>query len=336
MSSGLRGLGVTLLSLAGLAYSAWGQAANAVLVSGPAKPIVNSTFKDFGSVPRGIVCLHQFTIHNPFDKPMTLASVRSSCVCASATLNKREIPPGENATLTVSVDTSKYVGQRIFTIFVLLEQPLVQELQFQVQAESREDITLSPQQLAFGRITRGQAAEASVTITRYSVPSWQITAIENDNAYIEAQLTELRRDASQVQYRLTARLRPDVPAGSWYAELWLRANDGSRILVPLTVEVESALVVSPKEVNLGRVAGGVALERRVIVRGQKPFRILKVSADDPQMEFVWQPSENRTTHLITIHYRTPSNSGEVRRIIRIETDLPGDNIAEVPFLASVQ
>jgi hypothetical protein len=279
--------------------------------------------------------LHQFTIYNPFDQPMKIASVRTSCVCASANVDKREVAPGEAASLSVSVDTGKYVGQRVFTIFVLIEHPVVQELQFVVQAESREDITLSPSQLAFGRIQRGQPAEASVTITRYAVPDWRIVAVENDNAYIQPQLVELRRDTGQVQYRLTAQLRPDVPVGSWYAELWLRASDGSRILVPLTVEVEAALTVTPKEVHLGRIGQGVTIERRVIVRGPKPFRILKVWSDDPQMEFVWQPEENRTTHVVTIRYRTPTNPGEVQRIIHIQSDLPADNVAEVPFRASV-
>lgn len=332
MSRGLCGICAAVMGLASLPAIAWTQVVEQV---GGTKPIASSTHKDFGSVPRGVVCLHQFSIHNPFGQLMKIASIRTSCVCASANVDKREIPPGGDAVLTVSVDTGKYVGQRAFTIFVFLEQPIVQELQFVVQANSREDITLSPNQLAFGRITRGQPAEASLVVTRYAVPDWRIVAVENDNAYLQPQLVELRRDTSQVQYRLTVQLRPDVPPGSWYAEIWLRASDGSRILVPLSVEVESALVVTPKEVNLGRVAGGVNVERRVIVRGQKPFRIIKVSSDDPQMEFGWQPDESRTTHLVTIRFRTPSNPGEIRRVIRIQTDLPTDNIVEVPFLAYV-
>ncbi|MCS7014502.1 MAG: DUF1573 domain-containing protein [Gemmatales bacterium] len=336
MSRGLRVVHMALAGVIILTCSARSEDLTKFGTSNSAKSVASSTHKDFGSVPRGIVCLHQFTLHNPFDRPIRIASVRTSCACATAQVDRQEIAPGATATLSVSVDTGKYLGQRVFTIFVLLEQPVVQELQFLVQAESREDITLSPNQLAFGRITRGQAAETSVTITRYSVPNWQIVAVENDNAYIEPQLTELRRDTGQVQYRLNVRLRPDVPVGSWYAELGLRANDGSRILVPLTVEVEAALVTTPKEVHLGRVAGGVQIERRIIVRGPKPFRILKVSGDDPNLEFVWQPDESRTTHLITIRYRTPTLPGEIRHTIRILTDLPTDNTTEVRLQGTVQ
>lgn len=330
MSRGPGGM-VVVLGLVALAASSWSQ-----VNPGESKLIVTATSKDFGSVPRGVLCLHQFTIFNPFDRPMKIASVRTSCVCASASVDKREIAPGESATLNVSVDTGKYVGHRVFTIFVLLEQPVVQELQFVVQGHSREDVSLSPNQLAFGRILRGQSAEASVLITRYGSPDWQITAVENDNAYIQPSLQEVRRDTAQLQYRLTAKLRPDVPVGSWYAELWLRGSDGSRILVPLTVEVESALVVTPKEVHLGRVAAGVTIERRIIVRSAKAFRILKVQAADPGLEFVWQPDETKTAHLVTIRYRTPASAGEVRQVIRIVTDLPADNEIEVPFVAQVQ
>jgi len=315
--------------LVALASQSWSQVADT-------RPLSTSTRKDFGSVPRGVLCRHQFTIQNPFDRPMKIASIRSSCVCATASVDKREVPPGQSASLNVTVDTGKYVGHRIFSIFVLLEEPVVQELQFVVQALSREDVSFSPSQLAFGRITRGQAAEASVVITRYGSPDWQVVGIENDNAYLQPSLQELRRDTSQVQYRLTTKLRPDVPVGSWYAELWLRSNDGNRILVPVTVEVEPALVVTPKEVHLGRVAAGVTVERRVIVRAGSAFRILKISADDPNLEFVWQPNENKTVHLVTIRYRTPASAGEVRQTIRIVTDLPAEREAELPFLVEVR
>src|SRR5437660_799351 len=82
----------------------------------------------------------------------------------------------------------------------------------------------------------------------------------------------------RVVYRLTGRLRGDAPVGKWYTDLWLRTNNPSmpQVRVPLTVDIESALSVSPEAVTLGQVKVQGESERRVVVRGVKPFKITRV------------------------------------------------------------
>src|SRR5205823_12721975 len=48
-------------------------------------------------------------------------------------------------------------------------------------------------------------------------------------------------------YEVTATLRPDTPVGKWYTDVWLLTSDASssRLRVPLTVDVEPTLNLSP-------------------------------------------------------------------------------------------
>src|SRR5262249_37066195 len=78
--------------------------------------------------------------------------------------------------------------------------------------------------------------------------------VNSESNYIQTTLKNVRRDAGEVSYQLTASLRPDAPVGKWYTDVWLKTNNPAtpRIRVPLTVEIESALSVSPATVSLGQ------------------------------------------------------------------------------------
>ncbi len=76
-----------------------------------------------------------------------------------------------------------------------------------------------------------------------------------------------------------------MPVGRWYTDVWLKTNNPEipQIRVPVTVEIESALSVSPDAVALGQVAVNGESERRVIIRGVKPFKIIAVKGGDDQL-----------------------------------------------------
>src|SRR5262249_22108821 len=131
-------------------------------------------------------------------------------------------------------------------------------------------------------------------------------------------------------------LRPDAPAGKWYTDVWLKTNNPAtpRIRVPLTVEIESALSVSPATVSLGQVKAGAEVERKVIVRGVKAFRVTEVVGTDKLLSVRDSTDESKTVHVLTVtlHAKAP---GDLNRILRVVTDLQGDGDIEFSTLAQV-
>jgi hypothetical protein len=293
----------------------------AVVTPSEAAPYVTEVSKDFGSVPKGIELIHSFRFTNTNNSTMTITGVRTSCGCATATISKGELKPGEVASVVVRIDTRKYSGARTFTIYVSVTQPVFQEVLLYASATSRDEITLSPGGLTFGRVTQGSDAKAVLTIERQNMTGWQITGTENENGYIKVELRESRRIGSLVTYELSGNLRNDIPAGHWYHEMLLKSNDPSmpQIRVPITVEVISALTATPVATSFGRVSASPQNQKRVVIRGQKPFKIAQIEGGGGNFEVAHQGDEAKLVHVVTVTLNS-SKPGDYQQTFRLVTD----------------
>ncbi len=293
--------------------------------------------KDFGSVPRGPMLSHPFRVVNNTRGPVNIASVRVSCGCVSAVALEGHLKPGEATHILARMDTTRFLGPKSVTIYVQFNQPAFEEVRLVVQANGRNDFAVTPDTLAFGQLKRGGTPSASVLLAFFGNNSTQITEVKCESNYIQPRVQEVRRLDSEVTYQVTARLRADSPVGKWYTDVWLKTNDPDMapIRVPLTVEIESALSINPESVALGAVKTRTESERRVIVRGVKPFKIARVLGlgnDDQLVVRVDSPAA-KPVHVLTIKLKA-GNPGEVDRTLSVLTDLADDN--KIDFHVSAQ
>jgi hypothetical protein len=301
-----------------------------------AQQLIDQVSKDFGVVPRGTLLAHQFRLTNITSSPLHVASIRTSCHCTTATVGKQELQPGEATVLQVSVDTKKFSGTKTFTVFLTIDRPFVEETRVLVQAGSRDDVTLEPGQLTFGRIKKGAPAAASVVVEYHGVSGWQIVGLENENGYLLPQLTKLDRPAATAAYLLEVKLRDDIPVGAWHADIWLKTNDAStpRIRVPLVVEVEGNLTATPQEVVLGQLKPGATSEKRIVIRGSTPFKVTKIEGEDPQLKVVGG-TEAKTVQVLKVTFIAGQQPAEVTRKVRVLTDLGGEEAVDFTVQAFV-
>jgi hypothetical protein len=291
--------------------------------------------KDFGSVPRGPTLQHPFRLVNKTRTTVNIASVRVSCGCVTATALKGTLAPGEETAVVAQMDTRRFSGVKTVTIYVQFDRPAWEEVRLWVQANGRDEVSVSPDSLAFGRTKRGAAPTNAVTITFLGGSASQITDVQTDTNYVQAGIRELSRQDQEVTYQLTAKLRPDAPVGKWYTDVWLQTNNATmpRVRVPLTVEIESALSVSPPRVQFGAVKVGGEAERRVMIRGVKDFRITGVRGTDGEVLVRDSTRDSRPVHVLTITLKG-DRAGEVSRNLRVITDLPEEG--EIDFEAHGQ
>jgi hypothetical protein len=307
--------------------------------------------KDFGSVPRGPTLTHPFRVRNNTDRPVNIAGVRVSCGCVTATVRQSYLKPGEETHILAQMDTTRFTGIKSVTIFVTFNAPSHEEVRLWVQANARNDFTVTPDTLAFGQLRRGNYPPASALLTFYGGSDTQVTEVKCESNYVQYKIKEVRRQETEVAYQLTARLREDAPVGKWYTDLWLKTNlpNTPPIRVPLTVEIESSLSVSPDPVAMGPVKVQAESERRVIVRGVKPFKITgvvplgdrDVPAEDNQLapgdaDLVARDTttESKAIHVLTLKLKG-SRPGGVNRTLRVLTDLPEDNKIDFQISAVV-
>jgi hypothetical protein len=285
--------------------------------------------RDFGTVPHGPTVTYPFRIVNKTGSPVTISNVRVSCGCTQAKALKTTLAAGEETVILAQMDTSRFFGTKNVTIYVQFSQPKFDEVRLWVQANSRDDLSLTPDALAFGKIKRGTAATTSTTVTFLGAQNWQITGASCDSNYVQVAYEQVKRDNGEVAYKVSATMRADAPAGKWFTDVWLNTNNpGSpRIRVPLTVEIEAPLTVSPPSVGLGEVKAGKLAERKVIVRGVRPFRILGVQGTDKELTVRDSTTESKMVHVLTVTVQT-QRLGDINRTLRVQTDLTGGETVE--------
>lgn len=320
----------TLVLLAG--FWATGSAGAATWADG----MFDELTKDFGSVPRGPTLTHHFRVRNTTRVPVNISGVRVSCGCVSASALRTYLRPGEETSIVARMDTTRFTGIKGVTIYVQFDRPGFQEVRLWVQANGRNDFAVTPDTLAVGQIKRGSTASASVNVTFYGNSEARIVQVRGESNYIKPVIREVRRLESEVVYEVTAGLRSDTPVGKWYTDVWVRTNLPSmpQVRVPLTVEVESALSISPEAVALGRVKADAEVERRVIIRGVKPFRITKVQGASDPVVVRDNTTGAREVHVLTVKLKNPS-PGALRRTLRVFTDLPEDGQVDFQVSADV-
>ncbi len=318
-------LSAVLLAAAGSAHaSSW------------ADGMFDELSKDFGSVPHGTMAVHPFRLVNNTSSPVRITNVRVSCGCTSAKALQTYLAPGQDTAIYAQMDTGRFYGTKNVTIFVQFDQPHFEEVRLWVQANSRDDVTFSPDSLELGKIKRGNAASADITVTFSGNSQTKITETKCESNYLTAEFKEVRRSSGDVAYKITAKIRADAPAGKWYSDVWVKTNNPNvpRLRVPLSVEIDSALSISPATVILGQVKAGTESDRKVILRGAQPFRITNISGTDENVRVREASAEAKTVHVLTVTVN-PVEPGEWNRTLKVQTDLKSGGEIEFSTQANV-
>lgn len=277
--------------------------------------------RDFGSVPRGQVLTHPFRIVNTTNQPVRISGVSVSCRCVNARALKEYLQPGEETAVVAQMDTGVFINTRTVTIFVRFDQPRFQEVRLWVQANSREDVQFAPGNIALGQVKRGATPEGKMTIS-FLGGQTQITEVKSESNYVQPTMKAVKRANGDTAFEIIAKLRGDTPAGKWYTDLWLTTSNPSmpKLRVPVTVEVEAPLTVNPGTVALGQVKAGTETDRKVMIRGLKPFRITNINGTDDELQVRTTTSDSKSVHVLTVTL-SPREPGSLSKNIRIETDI---------------
>ncbi|HYT87635.1 MAG TPA: DUF1573 domain-containing protein [Gemmataceae bacterium] len=299
---------------------------------------------DFGTVARGAQLVYTFPMKNIYSVPLEITSVRATCGCLTATPSTKVLRPNEIAQMHLLVDGRRFTGPKVVQVFVTVGPEFVSTATLHITANARPDVVLNPGQFNFGVVRQGQTPTQTLDVEYAGAFDWRITEIvRNTQAPYEVKVEELyrqpprNRQAGRVGYRLAVSLKPDAPAGALNQELILKTNEpGSSQFLSVIVEgnIQATLTVSPSVVNLGKIKPGAMATHKVQVRGQRPFRIIRVDGlgDGVTAEVPPQPAQ---IHYLTLRYQ-PSQPGDLHKHLIIHTDLDQSAAVSVNLEAKVQ
>ena len=296
--------------------------------------------KDFGTTPRGPVLVHYFRFTNTTAQALTLGQPRVSCGCVSASVSKNQVAPGESAAVIAHMDTRRIQNlntTKSVTVYVPFLSPTHEEVSLRVETVCRDDLLMTPDTLAFGTVKKGAGGTATVKVTFTSDPNWKVTEAKSTGGYVKAEVKEASRAGATVTYAVTATLDPECPAGHWTADVNLTTSNAAvaKLRIPVTVNVVAPVAVTPEAVQFGDVPMGTPAEKRVVLKGTSPFKILEVKGGDDQLGVkVADKDVAKAEHVITLS-ASPKAAGGFTRSVEVVTDNKDQPKVVIPVAAKV-
>ena len=288
--------------------------------------------KDFGSVARGVVLQHGFRFRNSTKDVIGIFGVRSSCGCTTTQINKRYLQPGEEMQIQVRMDSGRFRGVKTVTLFVKIDRPENQEVRLWIKANSRDDISLNPEMVDFKTVQSSQGPSCKVEIKFFGFPQARIDECLAGSGYLEATVTEEKRNNLETVYWLNVSLSKQTPVGKWYSDIWITTNlpSSSKIRIPVKMEVIFPLVASPAKIDFGDIPIGKNADRRLILRGSNAFRILRIEGNHIDLTTKFLIDQIKPTQVLTFVINGKM-AGRFNYKVKIITDLADGMELTVPI-----
>jgi hypothetical protein len=248
-----------------------------------------------GTVARGADVVYRFPAKNIYKQDVELSSVRSSCGCTSPSIENKLLKTGDTGYVVASFNTRTFTGVHGATLTVTLkwtdERGVTRtgEAQLRVNGDIRSDVVFEPGAVRFPSVDQGTRSERRIRVKYHGRSSWQVSDVRGNSDNLEVELIQNQRSGGRVEYDLLVRLKDSTPAGDLREQLVLVTNDGNggrRIPLLVEAKIVPEISLAPESIVLGNVRQGEAVSKKIVVRGKKPFRIVKVGCSDEIFGFI--------------------------------------------------
>jgi hypothetical protein len=298
--------------------------------AGPAEKFFSERVKDFGTVPFGPTLVHQFKITNTTDHQVFITSARVSCGCVSASIPVNTLRPGESTYLTANMDTKRFIGHKEVLVYVNFSHPY-DEVTLSVRANRNDNFSKSAEAVQLGQVRKGAEGTATLHVTMRNDPYFELRDAQSGTDFVTAGFKLLRRDRSEVVYEVSATLKPGLDLGAWTTDVMFHTSSPMLpvVRIPVYVDVVAAITATPAVVQFPVVKVGDKKELSVVVKGDKPFKILGVKGGDDLVKAVADGSEPKQAHIVRLVFQ-PSAAGDHSKTITVLTDGGGESKVTIP------
>jgi hypothetical protein len=292
---------------------------------------------NFGTVARAAKVEHVFEFTNPFNQTLHVSGVRASCGCTTPIVLTQSVKPGETGQIMARFNTRSFLGQRGATLTVVFDRPRYGEAQLRVDGYVRKDVVCNPGEIAFGTVAAGKTAVKRVEIQYSGNPNWKIIGAESPIPGLELSVEETSRQGGRVGYTLTATYTAASEAGFLQGDIQLQTSDDSRGNVPLQFsgKVVEPISVSPSPMLLGSIVPNTVAEKKLILRGEEPFKVVAIQSSDQSVlcEF---DAQARKLHILPVRLTARQEGETIDCQLEILTDCEAARCIKVKIEAEVK
>ena len=297
---------------------------------GEAEKFFSERVKDFGTVPFGQTQVHHFKITNTTNHVVSITGHRVSCGCVSTSLQANTLRPGESTFLTATMDTRRFIGPKEVIVFVNFANPY-EEVTLSVRANRNDNFSKSAEFLHLGQVRKGAEATSSIQVTMRNDPSFEIRDAQSGTDFVKPAAKLLRRDRGEVVYEVSATLKPGLDTGTWTTDLTFNTSSAQlpSVRLNLYVDVVAPITATPATVQFPMVKVGDKREVSVVVKSDKPFKILDVKGGDGLISAKADGNEAKQAHVVRIVFQ-PSEAGDLAKTLTVVTDTGTEGKVTIP------
>ena len=294
---------------------------------------------DFGTVAKGSKLRHSFKVVNSTDKEIHISGYRTKCGCTEVKIGADTIPPGTQTTIEATLDTTKFQGVKASGLTLIIDRPGFTEVDLNMNCFIRGDVLLTPGQVDFGQVNRTDGPSQVLSLQYLGGnQDFKITGSHHISPRLKVRITEQSRAAGQATYQLSATLTADSKLGFYKDQITLKTNDPASPEIPIfvTAQIQGLLTASPSVMNLGTVAKGATVQKTVIVKSNKPFKLSDTKSTKGEVTAkANEASANQAVQTLTVTYKAPSTVGPDHAILEITSDIANEPPAKVTLFATV-
>lgn len=291
---------------------------------------------DFGKVYKNEDVEHFFMFENRGTKDLIIEDIKASCGCIISEAITTKVLPGMSGGIAVILRGVSDTGAISKNIKIYSNDPDTPVYSLELSGEIMEDITINPQQINFGFISKGEKVKAEIDIKPRPGFKLKIKDVIPPGPVISI---KHKKDEPENKYIAEVTLKDTATVGVLTGNIQILTNSErqNRLIIPVSGEVLGDIRLYPSHLYFGPIRKGNKHEKSLFVTLlNENIRIDKIEAHpdflvseivtDPQMII----SEERHVILHSNFWETsPSfpqkNIVEKKHIpIRILTRIKGD------------
>ncbi len=297
-----------------------------------AASMFESKAHSFGSVGRGAKAEFEFKLTNPFIEDVEISSASTSCGCTSVEIKKRVLRTYESGTIVAKFNTHLFLGKRGATITVNFSRPQRASVRLRVDGYIHNDLIVNPSSADLGTVQQGTPTERRLSVRYAGRQSLRIVGVKTDNPHLKASIVP-SSGVQRASYELVVQLDDSAPSGYIRDNLLLMTTNNQLRQIPVMVEgrVMPEVTLTPSTLFLGVLKPGESVTKNIVVRGNRPFLIKSIKADNEGVTFGQTGTGTaKAIHVVPVTFLAGAEAGALVHKVTIETDAS----SEMPQLSS--
>ena len=212
------------------------------------KADVPETVFEFGKIERGTSMSHVFKVRNVGELPLHVEVTSTTCKCTVGNLSKKEVPPNEESEVLLEWVAKTGPGPFRHGAVLSTNDPSQPSIDLTVEGQVVESTAMSPAQLFFGTVRRGESPTATLYLMNFLDEEIKVLDYELSDPELAklmeisitpAEPSELPNADAKSGLKVTASYRAGKTVGPFRGWLTLETNleNTKKLLVPIAGNV---------------------------------------------------------------------------------------------------